>query len=342
MPGASMIRLQLLAGGQGDRLRPLDCLLLAGRQLAQEVDRLVALEEEPPDEGMPGGRREVGVVAGAVGEGEAEVRLAVDPHAGQGDGPVREGEGLDGVLVLAQLLAGERRMIDGDLGAVLLGQEVVGNVVAVHRVLGFAGGHEDVLRSGDLVGDRVDLFLQLGKGLGEDALILDREVVETVHHASRSHRNNLHGMPPHTVFGQSSPEAVPRDPIVLYGWDGVVAGRVALRPGALLYQIVTTGPQYSGCGGSGRMRPQRKPAAQPPRWAALSIPFTEKPKMTLMTAHPTSCMRSDLAWGVSRSRCLSRKPMSAPSSPKMAPEAPTLRPDVTRALASEPAMPLTK
>src|SRR6185295_13956665 len=340
-----MVRLQLLGRGKRDRLRPLHRLLLAGRQLAQEVHRLVALAEQPPDEGMAGGRGEVGVVPGAVRQVEAEVGLAVDPDAGQGDGPVGQRQRLDGVLVVAQLLAGERRVVDGDLGAVLLRQQVIGDVVAVHRVLGLAGGDEDVLRSGHLVGDRVDLLVQLGKRLGEDALVLDREVVETVYHASRSH------------IGKSSKQSLrtgpqgrrrrrnPRTRGSLYGWNGVAGRDLVYVPRRLSVSNRYNPPPSSlkGRGRGGRKRPRSKPVAQPPRWAELSMPFTEKPKTTLTAAQNRSCMRSDLACGVSISRRLTRNPMRAPSRPKMAPDAPAesaTRLNIT--LAREPAMPLRK
>src|SRR5215213_3770377 len=88
--GGSMVGLELLDRTQGDRLCPLDRLLLAARQLVQEVDGLVALPEQAPDEGMAGGRGEVGVALGPLGEVEPEVRLAVDAHAGHGNGAAGE------------------------------------------------------------------------------------------------------------------------------------------------------------------------------------------------------------------------------------------------------------
>src|SRR5258708_488509 len=78
-------------------------------------------------------------------------------------------------------------MVERDARALFLGQQVVRDVVAVHRVLGLAGGDEDVLGAGDLVGDGVNLLLELREGLGEDALILDGEVVQAVHQAARCH-----------------------------------------------------------------------------------------------------------------------------------------------------------
>src|SRR6202521_2190976 len=82
---SSMIRLELLRRAERDGLGPLDRLLVACRQLAQEIDRFVAFAEQPPDEGMAGRRGEVGVMLGGVRQIEAEVGLAVDADAGQGD-----------------------------------------------------------------------------------------------------------------------------------------------------------------------------------------------------------------------------------------------------------------
>src|SRR4029079_6963087 len=75
-----------------------------------------------------------------------------------------------------------------DLRTVLLGEEVVGDVVAVERVLRFGGRDEHVLGAGDLVGDGVGVLLELRERLGEHGLVFDREVVQPVHHASRCHR----------------------------------------------------------------------------------------------------------------------------------------------------------
>src|SRR5258708_32093396 len=54
---------------------------------------------------------------------EAEVGLAVDADAGQGDRAAGERQGLDGVLVIGQLLARQRRVIEGDARGFFLRSE---------------------------------------------------------------------------------------------------------------------------------------------------------------------------------------------------------------------------
>jgi hypothetical protein len=69
---------------------------------------------------------------------------------------------------------------DRHLDAVFLGQAVVRQVVPFHRVLGFRGGDENVVGAGDLVGDRVGFVAETGKRLGEQALVLDGEVIQAI------------------------------------------------------------------------------------------------------------------------------------------------------------------
>src|SRR5258708_15863737 len=100
-----MVGLDVLRGAERNGLGPFDRLLVARRQLAQEIDRLVAFAEQPPDEGVPGRRGEVGVLLGAVRQVEAEVGLALDADAGQGDRAAGKRQALDALLVIASLLS---------------------------------------------------------------------------------------------------------------------------------------------------------------------------------------------------------------------------------------------
>ena len=129
---------------------------------------------------MAGRSGEVGEVLRAGRQGDPEVDVAVDADAGRGDRPMGEDQRLQRVLVVGELLLRLRGVQQGDLPGLLLRQEVVRHVVAVHRLLGLGRGHEDVVGAQDLVGEAEALLLELGESLAEDALILDREVVDPI------------------------------------------------------------------------------------------------------------------------------------------------------------------
>lgn len=98
-----------------------------------------------------------------------------------------EGQGLEGVLVLAELLFRLLVVEEDEAGRILFPEEVVGEILPIHRVLGLGGGHEDVVGTDHLVGDAEGLGLEARERLGEDPLVFDRKVVESVEQSARRH-----------------------------------------------------------------------------------------------------------------------------------------------------------
>ena len=81
--------------GERHRLRPFDRALVAGGELVEELDGILAIVEQPHDEGVAGGSGEVGVLLRSLRQVEAEVGLAVDAHAGEADRAIGERQRLE-------------------------------------------------------------------------------------------------------------------------------------------------------------------------------------------------------------------------------------------------------
>ena len=67
----------------------------------------------------------------------------------------------------------------------LLGEQVVRHVVAIHRLLGLARGDEDVFGAHDLVGDGEEFLLELRERFGQHAFVFDGEVVQPIQMVAR-------------------------------------------------------------------------------------------------------------------------------------------------------------